>query len=68
MQASLGAVRAQTDAQGLYLLENVTPGEAVLVIDGRQARARRAYPIRSTTACTGRGCGRTRDTPWRCRG
>ncbi|WP_456726759.1 RHS repeat-associated core domain-containing protein [Bradyrhizobium sp. USDA 3397] len=34
----MGTVRAQTDAHGLYLLERVSPGEAVLVIDGRKAR------------------------------
>jgi RHS repeat-associated protein len=33
-----GAVRTRTDQNGLYILENVAPGEAVLVIDGRQAR------------------------------
>lgn len=34
----MGTVRAQTDEHGLYLLEGVAPGEAVLVIDGRKAR------------------------------
>lgn len=34
----MGTVRTQTDEHGLYLLEGVGPGEAVLVIDGRKAR------------------------------
>lgn len=34
----MGMARAQTDEHGLYLLERVSPGEAVLVIDGRKAR------------------------------
>lgn len=34
----MDTVRTQTDEHGLYLLESVASGEAVLVIDGRKAR------------------------------
>ncbi|MDH2352296.1 RHS repeat-associated core domain-containing protein [Bradyrhizobium sp. SSUT112] len=34
----MGTVRTQTDEHGLYLLEGIVSGEAVLVIDGRKAR------------------------------
>jgi RHS repeat-associated protein len=36
----LGQMRATTDKDGLFLLEGVAPGEAVLIIDGRHALAR----------------------------
>lgn len=36
----LGALRTETDRDGLFLLEGVAAGEAVLVIDGRHATSR----------------------------
>lgn len=38
VELRLGSVRTRTNANGLFLAEGVNAGEAVLIIDGRQAR------------------------------
>ena len=62
-----GAVRTQTDQDGLYLLENIAPGEAVLVIDGRRARQpNAAEPVDHGVheARVRAEAGRTTELPW----
>jgi RHS repeat-associated protein len=63
----LGQVRTSTNQDGLFLLENVAPGEGVLVIDGRHGR------LRDTSEAVDHGiyearirveAGRTTSLPW----
>lgn len=63
----LGAVRAQTDRDGLFLLENVAPGAGVLVIDGRKARVQGASEAVDHGIYEARihaEAGRTTHLPW----
>jgi RHS repeat-associated protein len=63
----MGAARATTDQNGLFLLEDVVPGEAVLVIDGRHPQLlgtsgsvdHGVYEVRIRAEA-----GRTNQLPW----